>query len=67
MCYGEYGSMLRRERRSADFQSAVSPICNRQDTGLLLPRPVSAGSAECNSAIRPIENLRYEFSPVRRL
>jgi len=41
--------------RSADFQSAVSPISNRQRaTALLGGRP-----AECNSAIQQIGNLRY--------
>ncbi|MGO8931114.1 MAG: alpha/beta hydrolase family protein [Limisphaerales bacterium] len=46
-------------RRSADFQSAVSQICN-------LPSAPPSGAtgadekpAECNSAIRQIANLRY--------
>jgi hypothetical protein len=48
--------------RSADFQSAVSRICN-------LPGVVMRGApscferlAECNSAIQQIKNLRY-FGP----
>src|ERR1051326_2940184 len=46
-------------RRSADFQSAVSRNCllpggRNFQTAQAFSRP-----AECNSAIRPIENLRY--------
>ena len=44
---------------SADLQSAVSPICNRQGSGCLLALRAYAPSAECNSAIQQIENLRY--------
>ena len=49
---------LRMTHRSADFQSAVSPICNRlglEHSAAL----VFAGAAEYNSAIQQIENLRY--------
>jgi hypothetical protein len=44
---------------SAELRSAVSPIFNRQ--GLRSAAGWSAGGcvAECNSAIRQIENLRY--------
>jgi hypothetical protein len=45
--------------RSADFQSAVSPICNRQRVRYSKGARVLRRSAECNSAIRQIENLRY--------
>jgi len=45
--------------RSADLQSAVSPICNRQRTGHRLARRAMPHSAECNSAIQQIANLRY--------
>ena len=46
--------------RSADFQSAVSPICNRQSTdrsqdGRFCPR-----SAGCKPAIQQTSSLRYE-------
>ena len=47
-------------RRSADLQSAVSPICNRQIVQLLERAGVFKASAECNSAIQQIANLRYE-------
>src|SRR5437016_4078672 len=48
--------------RSADLQSAVSPICNRQGFRVL-PRPRIVGRlAECNSAIQQIANLRYFFA-----
>src|SRR5712692_10504235 len=45
--------------RSADFQSAVSPICNWQDVQWLQSAPGCPRSAEYNSAERQIENLRY--------
>src|SRR5260370_42504475 len=45
--------------RSADFQSAVSPICNRQSVEFSGLFELSA-PAEYNSAIQQIENLRYE-------
>ena len=38
--------------RTADFQSAVSRICNRQGAGYLLARETWRCSAECNSALR---------------
>jgi len=46
--------------RSADLQSAVSPICNRQGYEDSKAMHVSAPPAEYNSAIRQIANLRYE-------
>ena len=51
--------LRRRGRGSADFQSAVSRICNPPEPGQLqrvgfFPRP-----AECNSALRQVANLRY--------
>jgi hypothetical protein len=45
--------------RSADFQSAVSPICNRQGIEFWLARRICPCSAEWNSAIQQIGNLRY--------
>jgi len=52
---------------SAEFHSAVSPICNRLGVirlgrSTLHQRPDRAHAAECNSAIRQIENLRYSGS-----
>jgi hypothetical protein len=44
-------------KRSADFQSAVSPICNRQAVGF--KRFDFNADAEYNSAIQQIENLRF--------
>src|SRR5439155_4664481 len=37
---------------SADFQSAVSPICNRQGTASSSTSPRNRRLAECNSAIQ---------------
>src|SRR5438093_11895181 len=51
--------------RSADFQSAVSPICNRQRVQWIQRAPAFGLSAECNSAIQQIENLRYFFAARR--
>ena len=46
-------------RRSAELHSAVSQICNLQGVKIF-QRPLDgARPAECNSAIRQIENLRY--------
>ena len=47
-------------RGSADFQSDVSPICNRQALFFLSRARKCHAPAECNSAIQQIENLRYE-------
>src|SRR5438034_11467618 len=46
--------------RSADFQSAVSPICNRQSVGSVPRAVVPRRLAECNSAIQQTTSLRYE-------
>src|SRR5881396_2474441 len=46
--------------RSADFQSAVSPICNRQSVGSVPGAVVPRRLAECNSAIQQTTSLRYE-------
>jgi len=46
--------------RSADFQSAVSPISNRQDAGQNGDARSTAPLAGCKPAIEQIENLRYE-------
>jgi len=45
--------------RSADLQSAVSPICNRQGIEFWLACRTGRCSAEWNSAIQQIGNLRY--------
>jgi hypothetical protein len=45
--------------RSADFQSAVSPICNRQSVGSVPRAVVPRRLAECNSAIQQTTSLRY--------
>ena len=47
------------DRRSADFQSAVSPICNRQSVEKFQRCRLGRSAAECNSAIQQITNLRY--------
>jgi hypothetical protein len=49
--------------RSADFQSAVSPIFNRQALDKSGQPSAIVSSAECNSAIQQISNLRYEVFP----
>jgi len=60
-----------RVGRSADFQSAVSRICNPQALEIFQARRRLCGPAECNSddsraraercsAIQQIANLRYE-------
>jgi len=59
----------RTRRCSAELHSAVSPICNRLGAVRLgrLPTPKHlnpARAAECNSAIRPIENLRSESAEL---
>src|SRR5438874_11586847 len=53
--------------RSADLQSAVSPICNRQRVENNGHSGVLARSAECNSAIQQIANLRYAIKNKRLL
>jgi hypothetical protein len=45
---------------SADFQSAASPIFNRQSVEFSAARETIGQLAEWNSAIQQIENLRYE-------
>jgi serine/threonine protein kinase/WD40 repeat protein len=50
--------------RSADFQSAVSPSCTRQNAGTFVRDVTSEASAGCKPAIQQIENLRYN---LRRL
>ena len=48
--------------RSADFQSAVSPICNRQDDGVARSARNVRHLADCKSAIQSRSggrNLRY--------
>src|SRR5438477_10551280 len=49
------------QSRSADFQSAVSPSFTRQGVECGTSQRVIARSAECNSAIRQIKNLRYDL------
>ncbi len=47
--------------RSADFQSAVSPICNRQGTGDSKSSRFCRRSAGYKPAIQQTTSLRYEF------
>jgi hypothetical protein len=47
-----------RQKCSAELNSAVSPICNRQDVQGMEAAGISR-IAEFNSAIRQIKNLRY--------
>ena len=54
---------------SADLQSAVSPICNRQARGELDVRGFISTAAGCKPAIQQIANLRYEAgvcAPIAR-
>ncbi|MBM3840203.1 MAG: carbon-nitrogen hydrolase family protein [Verrucomicrobia bacterium] len=51
----------RPENRSADFQSAVSPISNRQGAGKSQRARTGRRPAEYNSAIRQSATLRYEL------
>jgi len=51
-------SCTARPKGSAELYSAVSQICNLQ-AWETLGRWVHLSRAECNSAIRQIENLRY--------
>ncbi|MBM3840469.1 MAG: DUF3568 family protein [Verrucomicrobia bacterium] len=51
----------RPENRSADFQSAVSPISNRQGAGKSQRARTGRRPAEHNSAIRQSATLRYEL------
>src|SRR5437867_3354245 len=46
--------------RSADFQSPLSPSFTRQGVEYAISQRAIARSAECNSAIQQIENLRYD-------
>ena len=50
--------------RSADFQSAVSPISNRQAAGGLEQSANSPGMQVGKPAIRQIGNLRYDEQPA---
>ena len=50
---------MNRFARSADFQSAVSPICNRQGDGVARSARNVHHFADCKSAIQQIGNLRY--------
>src|SRR6266550_2621672 len=60
-----YPKKIRRPKSefvsSADLQSAVSPICNRQSAHLFWSDRIFEESAECNSAIQQISNLRYRI------
>src|SRR3989454_7875017 len=60
-------SAARRSRNpsSAELHSAVSPICNRRAVRRDPPADPSEPSAEYNSAIQQITNLRYEKSSRR--
>lgn len=49
-------------RRSADWHSAVSPICNRPAARQFFRVRNIAGHAESNSAIQQVGNLRYDQS-----
>jgi len=51
----------RPENRSAHFQSAVSPISNRQGAGKSQRARTARRPAEYNSAIRQSATLRYEL------
>src|SRR2546426_519204 len=60
-------SAARRSRNpsSAELHSAVSPICNRRAVRRDPPADTFEPSAEYNSAIQQITNLRYEKSSRR--
>jgi arylsulfatase len=58
----DYFDNVYRADRSADFQSAVSPIFNRQASENLVAPASDSSAAESNSAIQQIENLRYDSS-----
>lgn len=45
--------------RSADFQSAGSPVCNLRGAGMKLARRFFQRPANCKSAKQPIKNPRY--------
>jgi hypothetical protein len=53
-------------RRSADFQSAVSQICNLQTVRRGEDSPLILSAADYKSAIQQIENLRYGDCPSRQ-
>ena len=55
-------SQFERSRRSADLQSAVSPICNRLGAGNTGRAGAVVSPAGCKPAIRQIANLRYDQS-----
>src|SRR2546426_6920841 len=54
-----------RNQSSAELYSAVSPICNRLAARRNTPADPSEPSAEYNSAIQQITNLRYQRSSRR--
>ena len=54
-----FGSSAQLHRRSADFQSAVSPTCSRLRVGHGGGRRIIRSTADYKSAIQQIENLRY--------
>src|SRR2546423_9405086 len=61
-----YGAARRsRNQSSAELHSAVSPICNRLAVRRDPPADPFGPSAEYNSAIQQITNLRYEKSSRR--
>ena len=61
-----YGAARRsRNQSSAELHSAVSPICNRLAVRRNPPADPFEPSAEYNSAIQQITNLRYEKSSRR--
>ena len=64
-CWRRLREMAVAGHRSADFQSAVSPIFNRQGAGKSQGCRGCGCLAECNSAIRQIENLRYDYEIPR--
>jgi REP element-mobilizing transposase RayT len=55
------GDRTSKRRRSADFQSAVSPTWSRQGVDQHGWLKAVRRAAEYNSAIQQIENLRYAF------
>jgi hypothetical protein len=60
-------ALLRPRCRSAELHSAISQICNLQRARRFGNSRVCGRFAECNSAIRQIENLRYDdwrFRPL---
>ena len=59
----EHGFTVKeRPPRSADFQSAVSPISNRQGNDLSDAQQIPGASQAGSTAIRQIGNLRYDLA-----